>query len=106
MLHDMAQFTDFLQNRAEGEEGPETAGPASGEPLPLTDVTNLPAATTDNKDAKTPAAKTPREPQPRKERGPPADGVPSKNKVMVANLPYDLSEEKVRVSGQSPHLCL
>ena len=32
--------------------------------------------------------------QPR-QRGPPEDGIPSKNKVMVANLPYDLSEEKV-----------
>lgn len=31
----------------------------------------------------------------RKPRGPPADGIPSKTKVMVANLPYDLSEEKV-----------
>jgi len=54
-------------------------------------------ATTENKDkdAKTPAAaRAPREP--RKERGPPADGVPSKNKVMVAHLPYDLSEEKLK----------
>jgi hypothetical protein len=37
----------------------------------------------------------PRQPRERRERGPPADGIPSKNKVMVANLPYDLSEEKV-----------
>jgi hypothetical protein len=33
----------------------------------------------------------------KRERGPPADGIPSKNKVMVANLPYDLTEEKVRI---------
>lgn len=33
----------------------------------------------------------------RKQRGPPEDGVPSKTKVMVANLPYDLREEKVRI---------
>jgi len=33
--------------------------------------------------------------QPRKQRGPPEDGIPSKNKIMVANLPYDLREEKV-----------
>ena len=32
----------------------------------------------------------------KRERGPPADGIASKNKVMVANLPYDLTEEKVR----------
>ena len=34
--------------------------------------------------------------KPRKQRGPPEDGVPSKTKIMVANLPYDLREEKVR----------
>lgn len=37
-------------------------------------------------------ARVPRE---RRERGPPADGIPSKTKVMVANLPYDLTEEKL-----------
>merc|ERR1712000_655101 len=31
----------------------------------------------------------------RRERGPPADGIPSRTKVMVANLPYDLTEEKL-----------
>lgn len=36
-----------------------------------------------------------REPRERKQRGPPEDGVASKTKVMVANLPYDLREEKV-----------
>lgn len=34
--------------------------------------------------------------RPQKQRGPPEDGIPSKTKVMVANLPYDLTEEKVR----------
>jgi len=33
---------------------------------------------------------------PRKQRGPPEDGIPSKTKVMVANLPYDLDEEKLK----------
>lgn len=37
-----------------------------------------------------------RPPRERRERGPPANGVPSKTKVMVANLPYDLSEEKLK----------
>ncbi|PHH85499.1 hypothetical protein CDD83_331 [Cordyceps sp. RAO-2017] len=32
----------------------------------------------------------------RRERGPPADGIPSKNKVMVANLCYDCTEEKLK----------
>lgn len=40
----------------------------------------------------------PKAPRERRERGPPADGIPSKNKVMVANLPYDLTEDKVRSS--------
>jgi RNA recognition motif-containing protein len=55
--------------------------------LPLTDVTNdANKASTDNK------ARAPRAP---KQRGPPEDGIPSTTKVMVANLPYDLTEEKV-----------
>jgi RNA recognition motif-containing protein len=33
--------------------------------------------------------------RPRKQRGPPEDGVPSKTKIMVANLPYDLREDKL-----------
>jgi hypothetical protein len=66
--------------------------PAATETLPLQDITNE-APIDAAKDGKTAAPRAPRE---RRERGPPADGVPSKNKVMVANLPYDLSEEKVR----------
>ncbi len=61
--------------------------------LPLTDVTNQ--ASTDNTKDKDGKKEAPRAPRERRERGPPADGIPSKNKVMVANLPYDLSEEKV-----------
>lgn len=61
-----------------------------GEVLPLQDITNE-TANKEQKDEKK-AARAPRE---RRERGPPADGVPSKVKVMVANLPYDLSEDKV-----------
>ncbi|KAI1000208.1 hypothetical protein K3495_g7989 [Podosphaera aphanis] len=45
---------------------------------------------------KKPKEKTPRPPRERHERGPPADGIPSKTKIMVANLPYDLSEEKLK----------
>ena len=77
-----------------------TAGPATGEVLPLTDITNKSGNTAEGADAKAPAAaRAPREP--RRERGPPADGIPSKNKVMVANLPYDLTEEKVCCSLHS-----
>lgn len=63
----------------------------AGEVLPLQDITNEAANNKEHMDEK----KGPRQPRERRERGPPADGVPSKNKVMVANLPYDLSEEKV-----------
>lgn len=55
----------------------------------MTDITNK--NNTDQADKKK-AAQAQRE---RRERGPPADGIPSKTKVMVANLPYDLTEEKV-----------
>ena len=68
------------------------------EPLPLTDVTNdaNKAGTGNEGDYK---ARAPRQP---KQRGPPEDGIASTTKVMVANLPYDLSEEKVRIwSDQS-----
>jgi hypothetical protein len=62
-------------------------------------VTNQ--APTDNakdaKDTKETKTQAPRVPREKRERGPPADGIPSKNKVMVANLPYDLSEEKVSI---------
>ncbi|KAH0256310.1 RNA-binding domain-containing protein, partial [Aureobasidium melanogenum] len=78
-----------------------TDGPTNvpGQVLPLTETTNeaLSAAPGDkdtmtvnpNKTGKTDALR------PRKQRGPPEDGVPSKTKVMVANLPYDLREEKL-----------
>ncbi len=55
----------------------------------MTDITNK--TNTD----KTEKKKENRPARERRERGPPADGIPSKNKVMVANLPYDLTEEKV-----------
>lgn len=56
----------------------------------MTDITNKVDTDKSDKNAKKGPARE------RRERGPPADGIPSKNKVMVANLPYDLTEEKVR----------
>jgi len=78
-----------------GSRGEEGAELPAGEVLPLTETTNT---TTETKEAKDKEAKAPanRQPRERRERGPPADGIPSKNKVMVANLPYDLSEEKLK----------
>ena len=80
------------QNNADG------ATNTNNQVLPLTDTTaeavnnqNHQEATEATRESK---ARAPRQP---KQRGPPEDGVPSKIKVMVANLPYDLSEEKVFV---------
>ncbi|KAK4187085.1 hypothetical protein QBC35DRAFT_499548 [Podospora australis] len=57
----------------------------------LKDVTNQ-TNTNEDKSGKSQA----RPARERRERGPPADGIPSKTKVMVANLPYDLTEEKLK----------
>lgn len=71
-------------------DAPNPEASASAEVQPLKDITNK--NTTDG-DKTSKAQRAQRE---RRERGPPADGIPSKTKVMVANLPYDLTEEKVR----------
>jgi RNA recognition motif-containing protein len=76
---------------ATDDAAPAAAAPATTEVQPLSDITNK--INTD------PNAKTPknqaRPQRERRERGPPADGIPSKTKVMVANLPYDLTEDKL-----------
>ncbi|KAL4919498.1 hypothetical protein BDW62DRAFT_179039 [Aspergillus aurantiobrunneus] len=77
---------------AQGTEGAEEQPTtASGETAPLTELTNQndAAPTTESGKAKPRA-------RPQKQRGPPEDGIPSKTKVMVANLPYDLSEDKLK----------
>ncbi|KAH8894080.1 RNA-binding domain-containing protein, partial [Thozetella sp. PMI_491] len=61
----------------------------SAEVQPLKDITN------ENDADSAKSGKNQARP-PRRERGPPADGIPSKNKVMVANLPYELTEEKLK----------
>ncbi|RYO81061.1 hypothetical protein DL766_010366 [Monosporascus sp. MC13-8B] len=84
--------------RSDGkEDAPTTEGaadanavPANNEVLPLTDITNQ--TNTDDTQKK----KESRPARERRERGPPADGIPSKNKVMVANLPYDLTEDQLK----------
>jgi RNA recognition motif-containing protein len=74
--------------RKSGEEGEAATNGADANPL--TTTTNEVAATGEAGDA------TDKTRAPRKQRGPPEDGVPSKTKIMVANLPYDLREERVR----------
>ena len=71
----------------QANDGEDTSVP--GQAAPLAETTNDGAPAANGAEEK---ARTPRQPR---QRGPPEDGIPSKNKVMVANLPYDLSEEKV-----------
>ncbi|CAK7266509.1 hypothetical protein SEPCBS119000_002064 [Sporothrix epigloea] len=71
---------------AEGEVAAAEVAPAEV----IQDVTNKPAVTEEA------SGKKARQPRERRERGPPTDGVPSKTKVMVANLPYDLKEDALK----------
>ncbi|KAK5104384.1 hypothetical protein LTS08_002272 [Lithohypha guttulata] len=78
--------------RTKSADATETADatPAETEVLPLTDKTNEANQGEVATDGKT------RQPRQPKQRGPPEDGIPSSTKVMVANLPYDLTEEKLK----------
>lgn len=78
--------------------------PPSGESPPLPENPVKPeshenqGATNSNQTKKKPG----RAPREGRARGPPANGIPSKTKVMVANLPYDLTEEKVKKDTPTP----
>jgi hypothetical protein len=94
----------FYYQRQATTDGATPAEPQA-QALPLTDTT-AEAINQQNKQEETPREAKPRAPrtqnQKPKQRGPPEDGIPSKTKVMVANLPYDLSEETVC----SQHVCI
>lgn len=83
--------------RGSGDEKKEEGAPTEEgvatevQPEALQDVTNEATGEIEGK-----AGKVQARPRERRERGPPADGIPSKTKVMVANLPYDLTEEKLK----------
>ncbi|RMY08327.1 hypothetical protein D0867_09073, partial [Hortaea werneckii] len=93
----------------EGEANGETAAEATtngdgptnvpGQAAPLTSTTNealtAPAGTEGTIEADAKKTGKSKANQPRKQRGPPEDGVASKTKIMVANLPYDLREDKL-----------
>ncbi|KAK3718207.1 hypothetical protein LTR37_005322 [Vermiconidia calcicola] len=67
-----------------------------GQVAPLTSTTNEALTATEGEEGiDVSKAGQSKAKQPRKQRGPPEDGIPSKNKIMVANLPYDLREEKL-----------
>ena len=77
---------EMLTHEKDAGENGETT-----DALPLTDDTNE----ANQAPAGAPKEPKPRTPRPLRQRGPPEDGIPSTTKVMVANLPYDLSEDKV-----------
>ncbi|RVD84697.1 uncharacterized protein DFL_006426 [Arthrobotrys flagrans] len=65
---------------------------AAAHSTPVTATTEAPNATTE-----APAADADKGPRgPRRKRGPPENGVASTTKVMVANLPYELSEAALK----------
>lgn len=92
-------LTPSQPRKAEGEESTDGPTNVPGQVLPLTETTNeaLSAAPGEEGTIAVDPSQTDKSDalRPRKQRGPPEDGVPSKTKVMVANLPYDLREEKV-----------
>ena len=88
-----------MQDEKKEEGAAAVEDVVAAEPEALKDVTNEATGEKEGKGGK--AQARPRE---RRERGPPADGIPSKTKVMVANLPYDLTEEKVRCIPTVPCL--
>ena len=92
---DKLEQDDENKEESAAVEGTSAEGAATGEVQPSPNDSNSNETDTDNNGKQQP--KAPRE---RRERGPPADGIPSKNKVMVANLPYDLTEEKVSDSRE------
>lgn len=94
-----SELTHTQPRKAEGEESVDGPTNVPGQVLPLTETTNeaLSAAPGEEESIEVNPSKTGKTDalRPRKQRGPPEDGVPSKTKVMVANLPYDLREEKL-----------
>lgn len=81
------------KNREVDEAAEGTPTNVPGEVLPLTEPVAVKAAPAADASV---SKKDKEEKAPRKKRGPPEDGVPSKTKVMVANLPYELTEDKLK----------
>lgn len=89
--------TDNAQNGgAEGTTNETTNEPTNvpGQVTPLMEKTNE-AQPAEDRNQGTTSGK-PRGLGQRRQRGPPEDGIESKTKVMVANLPYDLHEDKLK----------
>ncbi|KAI2793692.1 hypothetical protein POX_a00276 [Penicillium oxalicum] len=88
------------RGRAQDGQEPSEANATVAAPAPAatTEAVTLKEITNENEPTASEGAKQgkTRAPRPQKQRGPPEDGIPSKTKVMVANLPYDLTEDKLK----------
>lgn len=96
LVQRQTENTDNAQNGgAEGTTNETTNEPTNvpGQVTPLMEKTNE-AQPAEDRNQGTTSGK-PRGLGQRRQRGPPEDGIESKTKVMVANLPYDLHEDKV-----------
>ena len=95
--------TGDAMTNGETEDGLVNGGPINvpGQVAPLTSTTNEALSGEDGMTVDPSKTGQTNATRPRKQRGPPEDGVASKTKIMVANLPYDLREEKV---SRKPHL--
>jgi len=80
------------QHNAEEEKLIATNLP--GQVLPLVESTNVKNETVEPNAQNDPAGAGGF--KAKKKRGPPENGIPSTTKIMVANLPYELSEEKLK----------
>ncbi|KAI5777702.1 hypothetical protein EDC01DRAFT_677773 [Geopyxis carbonaria] len=98
-------FKDRNVNRAEhtGSEDDAKATSDAGHVLPLVESTNVKpenstetAAGTVSGESAPPTHNSGFNKGQKKKRGPPENGVPSLTKIMVANLPYELSEDKLK----------
>ncbi|KJZ78015.1 hypothetical protein HIM_02652 [Hirsutella minnesotensis 3608] len=92
------RFGETGEDRKEGDVAGDAPADIAAAPAAAEGTTEVkpPEDTSMNKADENKNSKTqPRPQRERRERGPPADGIPSKTKVMVANLPYDLTEDKL-----------
>ncbi|KAI9711995.1 MAG: hypothetical protein M1820_001703 [Bogoriella megaspora] len=78
-----------------GETTTDAPTNVPGQVIPLTETTNEALTAENGAEGTTTISNGKGGVRERKQRGPPEDGVPSKTKVMVANLPYDLQESKL-----------
>lgn len=90
---------DRTAAREQSREAEGTTPQVPGQVLPLVEATDVKTETGDGDaptDSKNEASPTRGPFKPKKKRGPPENGVPSATKIMVANLPYELTEEKLK----------